>query len=458
MKDRPKLVYADTHGNIFDHPTLEMGGASDGKFTRIAREELIPLPEDSRLFTMPGRLPIGWHPHRGEYLTFTGDGKNERVKGKKGKEGNNTLQFSIRNPQSAIRNPVYAVAAFPPPGYTRTLRPAAQLVDASQILPLWAYTAVGWMDGQFWIAATQVDSNPYWLPANFNDRNLAPMVDKRLEAAPENRLLEQLSRCAIDYHCFAAKNAFLGRWECPIPTSPGCNSRCVGCLSWQPADSCAASHERITFTPSPQEIVEVALPHLTAVEKGMVSFGQGCEGDPILQVDVIEEAIRAIRAETCSGSININTNASRPKHVERLCKAGLDSIRISINSAVERTYNRYYRPVNYRFNDVIASAKIAKDYGLFVCINLLTFPGVTDRVSELDAILRLIDQTHLDFIQMRNLSIDPDLYLRALALEDEPTVGIRQFMARIKAEFPHIEFGYFNRPKEDYPWPGKAIC
>ena len=183
----------------------------------------------------------------------------------------------------------------------------------------------------------------------------------------------------------------------------------------------------------------------------MVSFGQGCEGDPILQVDVIEEAIRAIRAETRSGSININTNASRPKHVERLCKAGLDSIRISINSAVERTYNRYYRPVNYRFNDVVASAKIAKDYGLFVCINLLTFPGVTDRVSELEAILRLIDQTHLDFIQMRNLSIDPDLYLRALELEDEPAVGIRQFMARIKAEFPHIEFGYFNRPKEDYP-------
>ncbi|MBI1923285.1 radical SAM protein, partial [Candidatus Poribacteria bacterium] len=403
MKAIPKLVYADGHGNIFDHPTLEMGSALGGKFTRPAREELIPLPEDSRLFTMPGRIPIGWHPHRGEYFPFTG-GKPQGDKGKK--RGLKSL------------GPYYAVAAFPPPGYTRTLLPAAQLVDTSQILPLWAYTAVGWMDGQFWIAATQVDSNPYWLPANFDDRILAPMVDERLEAAPENRLLEQLSRCAIDYHCFAAKNAFLRRWECPIPTSPGCNSRCVGCLSWQPADSCAASHERITFTPSPQEIVEVALPHLialphlTTVEKGMVSFGQGCEGDPILQVDVIEEAIRAIRSETSAGSININTNASRPKHVERLCKAGLDSIRISINSAVERTYNRYYRPVNYRFNDVAASAKIAKDYGLFVCINLLTFPGVTDRKSELEAILRLIDQTQLDFIQMRNLSIDPDLYLR----------------------------------------------
>jgi MoaA/NifB/PqqE/SkfB family radical SAM enzyme len=193
------------------------------------------------------------------------------------------------------------------------------------------------------------------------------------------------------------------------------------------------------------------------VKKGLISFGQGCEGDPILQADLIEETIRAIRAETDAGSINMNTNASRPKDIQRLCEAGLNSIRISMNSAIEETYNRYYRPVNYTFNDLVTSAKIAKDHQLFVSINLLTFPGVTDRISERDALLRFIEQTQIDFIQMRNLSIDPDIYLDVLGLEDEQMVGIRQFMERIRLEFPHIGLGYFNRPKEDYSTRGKGI-
>ena len=439
MKARPKLVYADKDGNIFDHPTLEMGATSGRELTIPQAADLIPLPQDSRLFTMPGRIPMGWHSGRGRFTAFDG--------GKRKGKGRSAKSFGA----------YCAVAAFPPPGYTRTLLPATRLVDSSQLLPLWAYTAVGWKDGRFWVAAKQVDSNPHWVPANFDDREITPKVEERLQAFPENRLLEHLSRCAIDYHCFAAKNAFLRRWELPIPTAPGCNSRCVGCLSWQPPASHPSSHERITFAPTVKEIVEVSVPHLMEVKKGLISFGQGCEGDPILQADLIEETIRAIRAETDAGSINMNTNASRPKDIQRLCEAGLNSIRISMNSAIEETYNRYYRPVNYTFNDLVTSAKIAKDHQLFVSINLLTFPGVTDRISERDALLRFIEQTQIDFIQMRNLSIDPDIYLDVLGLEDEQTVGIQQFMERIRLEFPHIGLGYFNRPKEDYSTRGKGI-
>ena len=416
---KPKLVYADSRCRIYDEPELEMAGKSGDIFVTPEDDELIPLPNSSKLFTMPGRNPVGWDRKQGDFITFEG-------------------------------REYQAVAAFPPPGYTRTLLPATECYDDSQILPLWAYTAVGWKSGRFWVAAKQVEWNPNWNPKNFDDRTLLPKVRRRLNEEPDNRLLRHLSQCALDYHCFAAKNLFYERWECPLPTSPACNARCLGCLSWQPKNSCEASHERIDFVPTAEEIAGIALPHLKTVDKAIVSFGQGCEGDPILQVDALEEAIVKIRAETDKGTINMNTNASIPTNVERLCKSGLDSIRISLNSANESLYNRYFRPVNYTLSDVLQSMKIAKHHGLYVSINLFIFPGVTDRPSEIDALLSLLDQTKLDLIQMRNLNIDPDMYLKALSLDDERGIGIINFMKRVKEEFPNVSFGYFNRPRENF--------
>ena len=57
-------------------------------------------------------------------------------------------------------------------------------------------------------------------------------------------------------------------------------------------------HGRLSFVPTPQEIAEVAGPHLARAERGIASFGQGCEGEPLLQARVIEVAIRLIRART----------------------------------------------------------------------------------------------------------------------------------------------------------------
>lgn len=417
QKRRPNLVYSDTDGNIYDAPELEMAVRAGNRFYRPATEDVVPLPEGSRLFTMPSRMALGWDNEVGKFVTV-----------RKG----------------------CAVAAFPPPGYTRLFLPAAEPRENHSMLPLWAYTAVGWMNEQFWIAATQVDENLFWNPASFDDRELVPLVERKLAEHPENRLWEHLSRCAIDYHCFAAKNAFYGRWECPLPTSPGCNSRCVGCLSLQPRDSFEASHERITFVPTVQEIVEVALPHVLEVEDAIVSFGQGCEGDPILQVGVIAEALQQIRGKTDRGTLNMNTNASRPESVERLAVAGLNSIRVSLNSATEQFYDLYYRPANYSFADVTESIRVAKAHGLFVSVNLLMYPGLSDLPSEIDALVKLIGDTGIDMIQMRNLSIDPDVYARAVQLGTEPSLGMRTWMEQVRSAHPHIQFGYFNRPKSRF--------
>ena len=77
----PKLVYADKDGNIFDHPTLEMSAASGRELVVPQAGDLIPLPEDSRLFTMPGRIPMGWHPGRRRFRPFDGGKRSGKRRG-----------------------------------------------------------------------------------------------------------------------------------------------------------------------------------------------------------------------------------------------------------------------------------------------------------------------------------------------------------------------------------------
>jgi hypothetical protein len=58
-------------------------------------------------------------------------------------------------------------------------------------------------------------------------------------------------------------------------------------------------------------------------------------------------------------------------------------------------------------------------------------------------------------IQMRNLSIDPELYLKTVPPARGKCVGIRAVLQAIRREFPQVEVGYFNRPKELF---GTRLC
>ena len=425
-------VVADERGEVFEHPDLLLAGMN-GLAARAPRaDELIPLPEGSRLFTIPDTPPMGF------------DRRSRRL----------TTAESL--PRGWGGGPIQAVSAFMTPGYTRTLLPAADYRRKQVQLPLWSYTAVGWCveEERFYVAAAKVDRNPQWQPEHYDDRRLDPLVRQSLKAHPDNRLIEQLSRCAVDYHCFAAKNLFFRRWEAPLPTSPTCNSSCLGCISLQEApDCCPSSQERLTFVPTVKELCEVAVPHLREAENAIVSFGQGCEGDPILQTDIICAAVREMRRATMRGTINFNSNASIPEAIDRLAEAGVDSIRVSLNSVQERFYNAYYRPRGYCFGDVLESIRRAKRAGLFTMLNYLVFPGLTDRAEEIEALLKLVNETGIDLIQLRNLSIDPLMYLDAMGVA-EAGLGMKTMMDRVKAEVPRLQYGYFNRTRETFFPPG----
>ncbi|MFQ5912524.1 MAG: radical SAM protein [Nitrospinota bacterium] len=414
----PLSAFADAEGRIFDLPGLEMAGLSGGRLVRPEPKEVSALPDGSKLFFLPGGRAIGWEPRGGEFSS-AGEGRT-------------------------------AVATFPPPGYARTLLPAVEFPSDRMLLPLWAYTAMGWTERGFVAAAVRVDPSHKQDPALYDDRDLDVILKRRLREDPENRLLAHVAHCATQYHCFAAKNLFYGRWEAPLPTTAVCNADCVGCISFQPDGTFHASHDRIRFVPEVGEIASLAVPHLRAAEDAIVSFGQGCDGDPLLQTPLLRAAIRRIRSETDRGTIHLNTNGSLPEAVVELARAGLDSIRVSLNSAREEVYMPYYRPKDYRFADVKESIRRAAAEGLFVSLNYLIFPGLTDRVEEMQALEDLIEETGLHMVQAKNLCIDPQLYLQTLPPPQGEVVGIVGFLSRLRERFPALDVGCFNRPKEQF--------
>jgi pyruvate-formate lyase-activating enzyme len=315
-----------------------------------------------------------------------------------------------------------------------------------------------------------VDRDPRHDLSRFDMKKVHREIRRWIRKFPGNRLVAHHAKvCVKKYGCPNAANLFLQRLEAPIAVSGGCNAACQGCISKQDCTSIPSPQARIGFVPTVEEIVEIAVPHLKKAPRAMISFGQGCEGEPLLKGDLIEAAIRAIRKRTKRGVIHLNTNGSMPGVIERLAAAGLNSIRISLNSARPALYAAYYQCRGYSFNDVVESFHVARKAGLWISINYLTFPGVTDAPAEYRAFSGLLKKTTPHMIQWRNLNIDPDWYMdtvdkacpacpptcpaeaasrrgktwRRSAKRQKP-IGITTLMKRICRQFPKIKFGYFN--------------
>ncbi len=417
--DYPSLVYASPKGEIFDYPGLKMAGRSGFDFFLPDTNDLIPLPEGSELFIIPDSIPIAWDPVQDDFVLFDTEGDGGRA---------------------------MAVAAFMAPAYTQTAL-CAYKRQAEEPLPLFAYTAVGWWKGRFWVPAFRSDRDKRQDIKGFNRSEVVKKTLRRLKKYKKNRLIQHLGKCSLTYGCPAAKNFFIGRYEAPLPSSPVCNARCLGCLSFQPKGGPPATQERITFSPSAREISETALIHLRSVQNGVVSFGQGCEGEPLMQSELLVSAVTQIRRQFKGATVNLNTNASIPGAIEKLAESGLDSIRISMNSVDEAEYTNYYRPKGYNYKDVLDSWKRAKEAGLHVSLNLFIMPGLTDTPANVERLSGLIERFGLDLVQLRNHNIDPDWYFRSIGFKGkERALGIKGMVQILRKRFPELKFGYFNPP------------
>src|SRR5512139_1806385 len=115
-----RLLFADDRGTVYDHPGLLAAARSGDEIVR-PQERPAPLPAGARLVWLPGRRPVGVDPASGEPVVL-----------REVKVGRRTVV-------------PHAVGAVLPPGWTRTLLPAARRspLAAAQgpVLPQWAYTA-----------------------------------------------------------------------------------------------------------------------------------------------------------------------------------------------------------------------------------------------------------------------------------------------------------------------------
>lgn len=414
-KPQPRLLVADEQGNIYDHPDLLMLVRRGEEFGLPRPDELRALPPESELFMLPGRHAVGLDPEGGS---------------------NGGIEVLDEN----------AVSAFVTPGYTLAGLAAYVTAEGAPTLPMFAYGAVGFANDTFYVAAARVDTDTRQVFQGIPKKRIQQGARELLNRYPDNRLIRHLGDCALVNCCPAARNFALGRYECPLPTSRTCNARCVGCISEQPPESpFPATQCRIKFTPTPEEICQVMQVHGAREQRPIFSFGQGCEGEPLTEAETIAQGIRLFRQSGGAGTVNVNTNGSLPHTMQPLAQAGVNAIRVSLNSARPEVYESYYRPRGYGFADVVQTIAQAKASGLFVSLNLLYFPGVTDTEEELAALVDLISAHKVDLVQLRNLNLDPELYMRLLSGHTiSASMGLGNFRKRLKLECPWLQFGYFN--------------
>jgi len=416
-------VVANQTGEIFELKGYAAVGMAVSSFVPLTLKNTVNMPHGGELMFLPGRRPVLFNIEKNRPETL-----NE-------------------NPYSPGER-IFPAAAFNSPGHTISYVSAYRENKGAGYLPLFSYGAVGWHGNGFRSAVIRVDRERRQDLRLMKQEQVITGIHQMKQQLPENRLRAHLEKCALEYGCPAGKNFFLGRYEAPLPTSRNCNARCLGCLSLQKTGEIPVSQKRISFTPTPEEIAEVAIAHIRRVKKSIVSFGQGCEGDPLLAAEVIEPAIRMIRSKTPRGTIHMNTNGSMPEIIKSLFLAGLDSIRISMNSVRAACYNAYFRPKGYRFSDVTQSIDVARNLNKFVSINYLNCPGFTDTPEELEAFIAFVKLHPVNQIQWRNLNFDPVRYWRIMSGVQRLgiPIGMKTVLKRIKKSFPELQYGYFN------PW------
>ena len=126
LSDSPYLLYSDGEGNIFEDETLYVVGRAGWDAYPIPEEDWIPLPEGGSLYELPGRRGIG---------------------------------IDVDSGEMRLCEKGWAVAAFIPPAHTGLYIAAYESLPEAPLLPLFCYTAVGWLDGVNYVPAVRIEED-----------------------------------------------------------------------------------------------------------------------------------------------------------------------------------------------------------------------------------------------------------------------------------------------------------
>ena len=391
-----QAVHSDRSGRVF--VSADYGAtALDGPLP-VALDRAIPLTTDTELLPLADRAAMG---------------------------------LDRRGQPRSLGPARWAVGAILGPGRLRTHLPA--VLAASDVAPLdpLPYAAVA-ADARGELVAAAVEIGPLSAPA---PPDVTAAITSRLRAEPSNKLFRQLARCAREYRCAAARNAFLGQGECALPLGAPANDESAPTVALRRHEE-RAPLEPVTFKVSTSDVAEVAIAHLAA-GGASVSFGHACEGEPLDAIRDVADVTARIRSATATGAIVLRTSGSSAVALGRAADAGIDRVVVRLASADGPTYERIHRPTGFRWSDVRAALREAATRRLAITVELLSLPGLTDRPTEVAALLALLGELPAGTeLRLADLAADP--YALLARIGGGPTIGIAAMLERLRADAAHV--------------------
>lgn len=149
----PYLIVGDESGNFLKVPELFAAGVNFIKPLSLKEGELIPVPENARLVTLPRRVALGYDADLEKFVQL--------------REYNATA--------------VFPVAASLPEGYIQLYRSAFSMVLDSPRLNSNNYTAVGGKDGQYFAAALKLERRLFTGYATLALENFSETANQTVE-------------------------------------------------------------------------------------------------------------------------------------------------------------------------------------------------------------------------------------------------------------------------------------
>ena len=122
----PYILYSDTKGNIFEDTSLYVTGRSGWDAIPVPEGDWIELPSGGNLYELPGRRGIG---------------------------------IDVNTGEMRLCDKGWAVAAFIPPAHTGLYMAAYETMKKAPLLPLFCYTAAGWLNEKFYVPAVRIEQD-----------------------------------------------------------------------------------------------------------------------------------------------------------------------------------------------------------------------------------------------------------------------------------------------------------
>ena len=393
-----QAVHTDRSGRVF--VAADYGAAGLDGPTAAGLDRAVPLPAHAELVPLADRAAVG---------------------------------LDRRGLPRSLGAARWALGAILPPGYLRTHVPAAAVAPNAAALDPLPYAAVGADSrGELVVAAVRV--GPAGGPPQ-GPPDLADAINRRLRTEPSNRLLRQLARCARDYSCSAARNAFLGQGDCALPLGAPATEDAAPLVALRRRDE-RAPLEPVALRVGAADAAAVAIAHLAGGGES-VSFGQACEGEPLERIRDVADVSARIRRQTGRGAIVLRTSGSAAAAIGRAADAGVDRVAVRIASANGPTYERVHRPSGYRWTDVRATLRALSARRLPTTVELLTLPGLSDRATEAVALLALLGELPAG-TDLRLAALAADPYALLARLTGGETIGMTALVERLRADAAHV--------------------